>query len=360
MVGVAQMALLLPATLFMLIGGSLADRFGGKRVAVISQTLAALPLGMLATVLWFERLSFTIMIAYAISIGSLQAFVTPARDGMLNTVARGRIQRTVIKVTLIQFLVQMGGFALASTADNIGGFLIIATQTFIIVGGAIALGLLPKTEAHSHISQEPWVSAIGRSIAEGYRTVWSNSSTRMVVLQNFAMGACFMGSYVVTVPLLIRERYDGSAADLALVNLVNSSGLVLTIILQLFLRDIRHKGNALLIAHGLGAVILAMGALGFEFHYFLFMMFFWGACGGVAMSMSRTIMQEQAPNHQRGSVMSFFSFSFMGAGPVGAMLWGFTTEHIGPEMSLLIACTCMLIVVLTIIAYSKRYGIKFS
>ncbi len=120
MVGVAQLALLFPATLLMLVGGSLSDRLGGKRVAVVSQSLAVFPLGTLAIFLLLDHLSFGVMIAYAIAIGSLQAFVTPARDGMLNSVAQGNIQRTVVKVTLIQFLVQMGGFTLAGTADTIG------------------------------------------------------------------------------------------------------------------------------------------------------------------------------------------------------------------------------------------------
>ena len=360
MVGVAQLVLLFPATLLMLIGGSLADRLGGKRVAVVSQSLAVLPLGTLAAFLLFDQLSFGVMIAYAIGIGTLQAFVTPARDGMLNSVARGNIQRTVVKVTLIQFLVQMGGFTLAGAADTIGGFVIISIQTCIVMFGTVALSRLPQRRVDVPLAREPWFPAIVGSIRNGFDTVWSNPSMRMVVVQNVAMGVCFMGSYVVTIPLLIRERYDGSSDDLAFVNLVNSAGLVLTILAQLILREIRHKGNALLIAHGLGALILAMASLGFDFPYFLTMMFFWGACGGIAMSMSRTIMQEEAPNDQRGSVMSFFSFSFMGAGPVGALLWGLIAEDIGPQVALFVACTVMFIVVLFIVFYSKRRGVKFS
>ena len=37
-------------------------------------------------------------------------------------------------------------------------------------------------------------------------------------------------------------------------------------------------------------------------------------------------MQEQAPANQRGRVMSFHSLSFMGAGPVGALLCGYLVE----------------------------------
>ncbi len=361
MVGVAQLALLFPATLLMLVGGSLADRLGGKRVAVVSQTLAVFPLGTLAIFLLLDQLSFGFMIVYAIAIGSLQAFVTPARDGLLNSVAQGNIQRTVVKVTLIQFLVQMGGFILAGTADAIGGFLIIATQTAIVAGGTLALGRLPhQRETDIRLAAEPWFPALARSIKNGFATVWSNPSMRMVVIQNVAMGICFMGSYVVTIPLLIRERYDGSSEDLAFVNLVNSAGLVMTILAQLILREIRHKGNALLLAHGIGALFLAIASLGFDFPFFLTCMFLWGACGGVAMSMSRTIMQEEAPNDQRGSVMSFFSFSFMGAGPIGALLWGFIAEYIGPQIALFVACSMMFVIVLCITTLAKRRGVRFN
>ena len=356
MVGVAQLALLLPATLFMLLGGSLTDRWGGKSVAVISQSIALLPLFMLAGMLLFDSLTFMLMVVYAILIGTLQAFVTPARDSLLNTVARGRIQRTVIKVTLVQFLVQMGGFLLAGSADRVGGFIIVSIQTLIVAFGVIALSRLPLPDVKSSPSRSrrPIFQSTLQSIRSGFRSVWRDLSMRIVLIQNVAMGACFMGSYVVTIPLLIRDRYDGSSEDLALVNLVNSGGLVMTILLQLFLRDIRHKGNALLISHGLGAVILAMGGLALEFHWFLVMMFFWGSCGGIAMSMSRTIMQEKAPERQRGSVMSFFSFSFMGAGPIGALLWGFTAQYIGPSLALVIACSIMFCVIVILSFVRKR------
>ena len=359
LVGVAQLALLLPATLLMLLGGSLADQFGGRRVAVVSQGIAVVPIAMLAIALFFNQLSFGLMIVYALCIGSLQAFVTPARDGLLNTVAQGKIHRTVVKVTLIQFVVQMVGFSFAGTADKIGGFPIVLTQALVVFLGVFALATLPKHLEQRSTSNAPLISFIVNSITEGFKTVWASPSMRMVMLQNFAMGTCFMGSYVVTIPLIVRERYDGSSDELSFVNLVNSTGLVLTILLQLMVREIRHKGNALLIAHGLGALVLGLGSFNLSFTGFLVIMFCWGSCGGIAMSMSRTIMQEQAPSHQRGSVLSFFSFSFMGAGPVGALVWGFVAGQLSPSIALFIACSMMFVVVMAIIVYSKKSRISF-
>ena len=62
------------------------------------------------------------------------------------------------------------------------------------------------------------------------------------------------------------------------------------------------------------------------------------------MTMSRTIMQEQAPDEQRGRVMSFYSFSFMGSGPIGALLSGYLVEQVGPQTALLISAGMMLVI----------------
>ena len=116
MVGVAQMAMLAPVLLLMLLGGSVADVAGGRRVAMLAQGFALLPgIGLLA-VLLLDALSFRAMLVYAVAMGCAVAFLTPARDGLLNHVAEGRIQRTVVLVSLAQFGVQMVGFVVAGMA----------------------------------------------------------------------------------------------------------------------------------------------------------------------------------------------------------------------------------------------------
>lgn len=49
--------MLIPATLFMLVGGSLADRPGGQRVASVAQSVAVLPPLTLALILFTDQLS---------------------------------------------------------------------------------------------------------------------------------------------------------------------------------------------------------------------------------------------------------------------------------------------------------------
>jgi len=353
-VGFAQMALLLPGTLLILIGGSYADRFGGRRVVMLAQALAAVGPLLLVGALWLGLLSFSVMIAYALLMGIAQAFVTPARDGLLTQVAEGRVQRTVMLTSIIQFGLQIFGFAVASLADLGGPVPILLFQSLVLSGGILAFARIRQQQnLHSGPPARLW-----RSVVEGGRTVWSSPAMRMIVVQNVAMGMFFMGSYIVTMPLLIREVFAGSARDLAFMNACNSLGLVTTIVLLLRLGDVRRQGRALLLSQMIGALVLGVAAFAGAFSLFVMALFFWGVCGGAAMTMSRTIMQEQAPDAQRGRVMSFYSFSFMGAGPIGAVFNGLLVELIGPQMALLTSAALMLAVMLVVAARSSLWRLS--
>lgn len=353
-VGVAQMSLLLPGTLLILIGGSYADRFGARRVALLAQSLATVaPLILLALVA-ADQLTFATMIGYAVLMGCAQAFVTPSRDGLLNQVAEGRVQRTVMLTSMFQFGLQVVGFLLASLADLAGPEPILAIQALVLAVGVFGFSRI-QNQRHGLDAPTP---PLLRSLVEGGRTVFSSPAMRMIVVQNMCMAFFFMGSYIVTMPLLVRDVYAGSASDLGMMNACNSLGLVTTVILLLRFGDVQRQGRALVLAQAVGSVMLACAALAPSFAVYLGSLFFWGACGGVAMTMSRTIMQEQAPEAQRSRVMSFFSFSFFGAGPVGALLNGFLVDQVGPQMALLICAVAMFTIMLTVSSRSTLWNLR--
>ncbi len=353
-VGFAQMALLLPGTLLILIGGSYADRFGGRNVVVLAQTFAVLASAYLLFIVGTDRLTYPLIVAYAVLMGLAQAFATPARDGLLNDVAEGRLQRTVMLTSIMQFGLQMVGFLVASLSDYLGPELIIGTQMLALLLGVLGFARI-RAGARAAQAATP---RLFRSVVEGAKTVFGSPSMRMVMIQNVAMALFFMGSYIVTMPILVREVFAGSAQDLAFMNGANSLGLVSTIILLLRLGDVQRQGRALLLAQGLGAVVLASAAIAPSFLLWVLALFVWGVCGGAAMTMSRTIMQEQAPEAQRGRVMSFYSFSFMGAGPVGALVCGYLVELFGPQEALMIAAGSMLAVILLVGAASGLWRLE--
>ena len=343
MVGRAQMAMLVPATLFMLVGGSLADHFGGRRLATIAQGLATLAPLLLATTVATGHLRFGALIGYAIAMGLAQAFVTPARDALLNDVAETGIQRTVMRASFVQFGAQILGFWTATQADRFGAVPLFALQLGSLALGAVALSRV-RVVHKPRGDDAHWLRDLFGSVVEGARTVLASREMRIVVIQNVAMGMCFMGSYIVTVPLLVREVYHGTAADLGHMNMANSLGLLTTVLGLVWIGDVRRRRRALLISQAVGSVVLASVGGGFGLPVTLGLIFVWGMCGGVAMSMARTIMQEDAPPGQAGRVMSFFSFSLLGAGPLGALASGYLVSWVGPELALVASASAMLTV----------------
>jgi len=347
-VGLAQMAYLLPGTIFILIGGSIADQFGGRKIAMIAQCAAASIAAGLALAMALTSFTYDKFLVFAVCMGCSQAILTPARDGLLPLVAEGQIQRRVVQASMIQFGIQMIGFVLASMADTVGAVMMLAVQSLILSIGAIAYYRLDVPLVKSARTQARILNQLVESITEGFRSVMASPGMRMVVLQNCAMGIFFMGSYIVTVPLLIREVYSGSSTELSLINAANSLGLFLTIVVLLRVGDIKRQGRALLVAQGIGALVLSAAAIQVSFITLMAILFVWGMCGGIAMTMARTIMQEQSDEHQRGRMMGFYAFSFMGSGPIGALLSGYLVTWFGPSITLAIASLSMFVVVVLV------------
>jgi MFS family permease len=249
--------------------------------------------------------------------------------------------------SFVQFGAQMIGFMLASLANARTALPIVVVQAVVLGIGAIAfrrVELKPRTMAAGvHPLRD-----LATSVTAGARSVAASSEMRVIAVQNVAMGICFMGSYIVTIPLLVREVYDGDAGDLAAINAANALGLLTSILYLMRRSDVARPGRALLLSQGIGALFLATTGSGFGFPFAVGCIYCWGMCGGVAMSMSRTIMQERSPPDQRGRIMSFFAFSFMGAGPIGALVAGYEVRWLGPEAALVVASALMLGVIVTI------------
>lgn len=337
-VGLAQFCMMLPTLCLILFGGVLADRFGGARIAFAAQALACAPVLGLALVVGLDGLVYPLLLLYALCMGAIQAFVTPSRDGLLSQIAGARIQRTVVLASLVQFGVQILGFGLAGLADGIGAEPVLVLQALLLAGGAGAFAVLGRRlRRDDHASGEPPPRiGLGEALREGLATVLASPPMRSVVVMNVCVGLFFMGAFQVGVPLLVREVHDGTSGQLALVNTAHMLGIVVTTLALLQLGDVDRRGRALLVGVVLGGAALAGMGLAPSLAVLLAFNLIWGIAGGLVMSMSRTIMQEAAPPDRRGRVMAFFSLSFMGAGPLGALLSGFMVDAVGVHMALVI------------------------
>ena len=356
-VGWAQTAVLAPGLGLILLAGVLADRLGADRQALVAQLVATLAPWILIFAVENGALSYSVMVVYALVLGTAQAFVTPARDGLLNAVAGGSIQRTVMMASLVQFGFQIMGYWIAGYADAVGATTMLILQSAALLVGVISYEALRRADVAVRSENQTSVMA---GVMEGARTIAVSPVMRVVVLQNLAMAIFFMGCFVVNFPLVVREVFNGSSADLAILNSVNSAGLVATILIMLRVGYVRQPGRALLLFQILGSIALLASGFMQNFALFVTAIFVWGLCGGIAIPMSRTLMQELAPEAQRSRVMSFYAFSFMGAGPLGTVFNGYLSAVVGPQTAIVICGTAMLVVAVVMSLVSSLWSERFS
>ena len=90
--GLANMALSAPSVVFLLIGGVVAERADGRRLLILLHLLASVPSLFLAVAVSRGELTYPAMIFYALAIGTIGAFMMPARDAIVNEVVERRMR----------------------------------------------------------------------------------------------------------------------------------------------------------------------------------------------------------------------------------------------------------------------------
>lgn len=324
--GIAQMMTQLPGLFLILAGGLLADRLDARRILMSLHAFAALPAAGVAFYLYTGNLSYGLLIVYALSMGVINAFMLPARDGILNRVAGTQLQRTVTVAMGLTFGAQLIGFTAARTADQFGAEPLLILQSIILASGVFAawkLGPMPprpiEAEAGHRLAQ----------MTRGISIVWHSEVMRPAMLMLTCMSFFYGGTFMVLNPLIVRDIYQGSAAEISMLFSTFVVGTVAATSLLVFIGGIKRQGYALILAIISGGFSLSIALAQPPFWGYLAGICLWGMGGGVAMAMSRTIMQEAAPEDMRARVLAVFTLANTAGMPLGAFTLGYIAQFFG-------------------------------
>jgi MFS family permease len=342
-VGLAQMALMAPALLFMPLGGMIADRGNPRLLLIRCHLLYSLPPFALAAIIWQGGLSFPLLLLYGVVMGSIGNYAVPTRDALLSTVAKGSLPSAVALVTALQFLGQLIGIAIASSADRFGAATLLIFNGCLVLLGSLAVSMVPNPPPHPPIEHPSY----WRSIVEGFEEARRSEQMWPVLLLNLGIGLFYIGPFASVLPVVVRDVHGGSAAEIAYINLAFFGGtIVASFAFAGLAKHLALRGRAMIVALIGGAVILAGMALLPAFPVLCTLCFIWGVGAGITLTQGRTVLQIVAPPTHRARLMSLFQLGFTGGGPIGALLagalasvWGLTTAMLAPAiaMAMLIA-----------------------
>lgn len=352
-VGLAQMASQLPMLLLLLWGGVVGDRFDQRRLLIALQFGMMLPPLVIAVLASMDSLTYAVLIGWALVGGTFGAFAQPARDALLNRIAGDQVQRVVILSIGVQYGVQIVGFAIGSMASLTGIIPILITQSLVLLLATFATRRIPVAAKQT----APRRAAI-TEIAEGVRLAWHSAAIRPAVMQAFSVGIFFAGTYVVVLPLMVRDVYGGTSRGIAAAFAANMLGTCTTVFWLMRRGGLERPGRALLIGSTVSLSILSLLTQELPMWAFFTVVYLWGLCGGIGMTMSRSIVQEAAPADARARLLSVYSLGFMGGMPIGSALLGWCVEHLGVHQAVWVPVIGMLLVTTSLALFTDLAQVR--
>ncbi len=377
--GLANVALSAPSVIFLLLGGVVAERADGRQLLIALHLLAALPALFLALALLGGRLSYPAMIIYGLVIGTIGAFMMPARDSIVNEVVERRmrvgsgltLQLGVTLATMAQFLAQIIGLTLAGYADKptrmpawLGGFTIgpIDAATLLTVqAGVLAAGagfaLFMARGRQVRTGRKGLGAAFG-DILEGINTVRQHGLLWGMTVLMFGVGVFVIGSFLVVLPIVNRDIYQfGSSGIRDMFVTFWMGAFVSSAVLTMFKR-IKRQGRLLLVAQFAAAASILVLVWPTPHIVFLGIVFLWGLAAGISITMSRAIVQDAAPKEKVARVLSIYQLGFTAGAPLGAALMGALVDVFGPQKIAIVPAGGMMAVILWMVLSTPIWNMK--
>ena len=354
-VGFAQMCLLIPNLFLILFGGLIADRHDERKIMMGLHVVIALPSLALAAVVFSGGLSYSVLIGYALIVGTISAFMNPARDSMLNKVAGEDLQQAVIKASGVQFGVQIIGFLIAGSADRVGVVTILLLQASLLLTGIYTASKLPKGGV-AVVEGKRQKSL--HAILEGLKIAMGDWRLMPAIVINVSIGLFYMSTFMVYVPILIRDHYGAQSSTMALASILFMTGTILATVILLRIKGVKRPGRALMLAMLLGGA--AIFSLSFQppLPWLLLALVVWGMGAAVSMSMGRSIIQEYSPPTHRARILSLFQLGFMGGAPLGAVAMGQLIPALGLRTTAMLPPAAMLIVLVCLYLFTDFSKLK--
>ncbi|HXP69140.1 MAG TPA: MFS transporter [Candidatus Dormibacteraeota bacterium] len=333
LLGTVAFAGQIPVFLLAPIGGMVADRWNRQRVVIATQASSMMLAGILAVLTLTRRVTVWEVVVLAALMGAVNAFDIPARQAFLvDMVGREDLMNGIaLNSSMFNGARVIGPSIAGILVASIGEGWCFAANSISYI--AVIIGLLLM-----HVNRAP-VETLRVSpfehIVEGFRFVWNTGPIRALLLLLGLVSLVAM-PYSVLMPIFAAKILHGNARTLGV--LMGATG-------------VGALGGALTLASrtgvkGLGRWV-AVACASFGTFLILFSLSRWyllsvallvpvGFAMMVQMASSNTLIQAMVPDRLRGRAMAVYSMMFMGMAPMGALLSGWSADHLGAQWTLAI------------------------
>ncbi|NQV14128.1 MFS transporter [bacterium] len=336
--GFIAFAATVPALIFGLFAGVLADHYRRRNLMLISDIarfflILLIPLLYIFNVLTPAWLAMIIFVAA--SFGTL---FNPARDAIIPEIVNHqqllKVNALLQSTGYMAYFVGLFGAGLLLNAMGVVNLFFLDAGTFMVSFIMIFL-ISYKRPDHREINFE---SRHLTELKKGLRYVTKEDSRLFWIILITALNNLFiMGPAVVGTPLLIKEVWDGSGQDFAYIQSSYGIGMLIATVFVFRLADKYKKGTWLmlgLIYDGITFIPLFwVGRLDFDPFWLTLTIIFIHSLGIPFIQVTRTtLIHSIVPGKMQGRVFSMINLAVIGVMSISVALTGIAAEYISPRI----------------------------
>lgn len=338
LLGVVAFAGLICTFIFGPFAGVLTDRMDRKRIVMITQMLSMLQALTLAAVVLTGTAAVWNLIILSAVLGLINAFDMPARQSFIPELVDDRADlgnAIALNSSMFNSARMIGptvaGVLVATVGEGLC-FLINGLSFIAVLACLAAMRIAPRDVS-------PVQDNFLRGMKEGISYSFGFAPIRYSIVL-LALAALMGMPYPVLMPVVAREVLKGDAQTLGFLMAAMGAGSLAGAI---YLAS-RESPRGLLKIIVIASVIFGAGLVCFSFSKVLWLSLVFLALTGFGMvtqmAASNTLMQLVADDSIRGRVMSFYIMSFIGLGPFGSLLYGWSASIIGAPYTLMAGGLC--------------------
>jgi MFS family permease len=329
-----------PTWLFMPYGGVIADRVKRRTLIIITQTTMMVLAFMLAGLTFLGLVRPWHIIGLAFLLGVANAFEAPARHAFVpDMVGREDLTNAIaLNSTIFNSATAVGPAVAGITYAAFGPAwcFMINGVSFLAVLAALMLMKLELEPRPAFVSS-PW-----QDLKEGLRYVMNHRMIRTLV-SLVTITSLFGVSFAVLFPAWAVDILHGDATTNGWLQSARGAGALAGALLIASLGRFNFRGR-----------LLSAGALSFPLLLAVFALSRWlpltlvlclgiGGSAILIFNLANALIQTLVKDSLRGRVMSFYSMTFFGFMPVGALWIGILAEHFGDAIAVLANAALMLV-----------------
>jgi len=308
-----------PAICLNLFGGVLADRWDQRRLVVVTQSLTAIFIFVLATLTLLDVVQIWHILVIAFCAGAVESFDQPARQSLYPHLIDHKVMGSA--VALNSCIWQGTRIVMPAVAGCIIAWVGTA-MTFYLAGlGFVIMAAVIYRLRVPPITRQARGSA-AHNIREGLTFIRQNSIFSFLIAMTF-FNSFFGMAYITLMPVLTVAILHVGAKEQGLLMGMGGVGALLTTLWLSSRSQVGSKGW-LIIGGGVmsGLSIAALGltsAFVGSFRLALVIMFAIGMCNTTYAISIQSSLQMLVPDHMRGRVMGFYGMTY-NLMPLGGML----------------------------------------